>query len=62
MTDKHLVQTHSQMKHAGINLPEAHGTRKSLVTSMPLKKQKPQIQEKQVDKNRPKLGRDRAGM
>ena len=29
---------------------------------MPLEKQKPQIQGKQVDKNRPKLGRGRAGM
>ena len=29
---------------------------------MPIEKQKPQIQEKQVDKNRPELGRGRAGM
>ena len=29
---------------------------------MPIEKQKPQIQEKQVDKYRPKLGRCRAGM
>ena len=29
---------------------------------MPIEKQKPQIQEKQVDNNRPKLGRGRAGM
>ena len=62
MTDKYLVQTHSQMKATGINLPEVHGTRKTLITSMPLEKQKPQIQGKQVDKNRPKLGRGRAGM
>ena len=32
------------------------------VTNAPIEKQKPQIQEKQVDKNRPKLGRGRAGM
>ena len=50
------------MKGTGIILPEVHNTRKTLVTSMPLKKQKPQIQQKQVDKNRPKLGRGRAGM
>ena len=62
MTDKHLVQTRSQMKAAGISLPEVHITRKTLATSMPLEKQKPQIQGKQVDKNRPKLGRGRAGM
>ena len=32
-TDKYLVQTHSQTKATGINLPEVHGTRKTLVTS-----------------------------
>ena len=62
MTDKYLVQTCSQMKAAGIYLPEVHSTRKTLITSMALEKQKPQIQVKQVDKNRPKLGRGRAGM
>ena len=62
MTDIYLVQTHSQTKAAGINLPEVHGARKTLVRRMPLEKQKPQIQEKQVDKNRPMLGRGRAGM
>ena len=36
MTDKYLVQTHSQVKASGINLPEVHGARKTLVTSMPL--------------------------
>ena len=54
MTDKCLVQTCSQMKVTGIILPEVHNAKKTLVTSMPLEKQKPQIQEKQVDKNRPK--------
>ena len=29
---------------------------------MPIEKQKPQIQEKQVDKNKSKLGKGRAGM
>ena len=53
MTDKYLVQTCFQTKAAGIILPEVHGTRKVLVTRMPLEKQKPQIQEKWVDKNRP---------
>ena len=62
MIDKYFVQTHSEMKAAGINLPEVHSTRNTLVTSTPLEKQKPQIQGKQVDKNRPKLGRGRAGM
>ena len=41
MTDKYLVQTHSQTKATGISLPEIHGTRKTLITSMPLEKQNP---------------------
>ena len=52
-TDKYLVQMQSQMRATGVNLPEVHGTRKMIVTNMPIEKQKPQIQEKQVDKNRP---------
>ena len=62
ISDKYLVQTHSQTKAAGISLSEVHGTRKTLVTSMPIEKQKTQIQVKQIDKNRPKLGRGRGGM
>ena len=41
------------MRAAGVNLPEVQGTRKMVVTNTPIDKQKPQIQEKQVDKNRP---------
>ena len=33
-----------------------------ITVNTPIEKQKPQIQEKQVDKNRPKLGRGRTGM
>ena len=58
--DKYLVQMQSQTRATGVNLPEVHGTRNPIVTNMPIEKQKPQIQEKQVDKNRPKLGRGRA--
>ena len=61
-TDKYLVQMQSQMRAAGVNLLEVHGAKKTIVTNMPIEKQNPQIQEKQVDKNRPKLGRSRAGM
>ena len=50
------------MKAAGVSLPEVHSTRKMITVNMPIEKQKPLIQEKQVDKNRPKLGRGRAGM
>ena len=58
--DKYLVQMQSQTRTTGVNLPDVHGTRKMIVTNMPIEKQKPQIQEKQVDKNRLKLGRGRA--
>ena len=47
---------------AGVKLPKVHGTRKTISTHSPIEKQMPQIQEKQVDNNRPKLGRGRAGM
>ena len=50
------------MRAARVNLLEVHGAKKMIVTNMPIEKQKPQIQEKQVDKNRPKLGRGREGM
>ena len=46
----------------GVKLPEVHGTRKIILPHSPIGKQKPQIQERQVDNNRPKLGRGRAGM
>ena len=61
-TDRYLVQMQSQTKAAGVKLSEAHGTRKTIIVSTPIEKKKPQIQEKQVDNNRPKLGRGRAGM
>ena len=61
-TDKYLVQMQSQMRATVVNLQKVHVTRKTIVTNIPLEKQKPQIQEKQVDKNKPKLGRGRAGM
>ena len=47
---------------AGVKLPEVHNTRKTILIDSPIEKQKPQIQESQVDNNRPKLGRGRAGM
>ena len=62
MNDKYSVQTHSQTKATGISLPKVHCTKKTLVTNMPIEKQKPQIQATQVVKYRPKLGRGRAGM
>ena len=50
------------MKAAGVQLPEVHGARKTIAAHSPIEKQKPQIQEKQINNNRPKLGRGRAGM
>ena len=38
-----------------------HGTWKTILTHSPIEKEMPQIQERQVDNNRPKLGRGRAG-
>ena len=60
--DRYFVQTQSQTKTAGVKLPEVHGTRKTILTHSSIEKQKPQIQERQIDNNRPKLGRGRAGM
>ena len=60
--DRYLVQTWSQTKAAGVKLPEVHGTRKTISIHSPIEKQKPQVQERQVDNNGPKLGRGRAGM
>ena len=51
----------SQTKVAGVKLPEVHGARKTILIHSPIEKQKPQIQERKVDNNRPKLGRGRAG-
>ena len=52
----------SQTKVTGIILPEVHSTKKMLDTNVLPEKQKPQIHKKQVDKNRPRLGRGRAGI
>ena len=62
MIDRYLVQIKSQTNVAGAKLPGVHSTRKTIPIHCPIEKQKPQIQEKQVDNNRPKLGRGRAGM
>ena len=60
--DKYLVQTRLQKKETGITLPEVHCTKKTLDTNILPEKQKPQRQWEQVDKNRPRLGRGRAGI
>ena len=50
------------MKSSGVALPEVHDTKKILDTSILPEKQKPQIQNKQVDKDRPRLEQGRAGI
>ena len=59
---RYLFQTRLQTKVTGIKLPEVNGAKKMLDTNVLPENQKPQIHEKQVDKNRPRLGRHRAGI
>ena len=44
-TDKHLVQTQSQTKAAGVKLPEVHGARKTITINMPIEKKTPDTGE-----------------
>ena len=60
--DRYLGQMQSQTKEAGVKLPEVHGARKTIPIHSPIEKQKPQILERQVGNNKPKLGRGRVGM
>ena len=60
--DRYLVQTRLQTKAKGIMLPEVHSTKKTLDTNVLPEKQKPQIHGDQVNKNRPRLGKGRAGI
>ena len=41
--DKYLVQMQSQMRATGVNLPEVHAAKKTIVTNTPIEKQKSQI-------------------
>ena len=52
----------SETKVTGIMFPEVHGTKKILDMNVLPEKQKPQIHGEQVDRNRPWLGRGRAGI
>ena len=49
--DRYLAQMQSQTKAAEIKVPEVHSARKAIVTHSPIEKQKPKIQERQVDNN-----------
>ena len=48
------------MKSSGLALPEVHGTKKTLDTNILPEKPKPQLQNKQVVKNRPRIEQGRA--
>ena len=52
----------SETRATGITLPEVHSAKKTLDMNILPEKQKPQIHVKQVDKNRLRLGRGRAGI
>ena len=60
--EQYLVQTQLQTKSSGIALQEVHGAKKMLDTNVLSEKQKPQLQNKQVVKNRPRSGKGRAGI
>ena len=56
---QYLVQTQSQTKSSGIALPEVYSAKNTLDTNIIPEKQKPELQNKQVDENRPRLGQGR---
>ena len=58
----YLVQTPLQTKSSEIALPKVHGAKRMLDTNVLPEEQKPQLQNKQVDSNRPRLGQGRAGI
>ena len=69
--DRYLVQTRSQVKSSGINLPEIHGANKSLDPHIQPGKQRPfpSLPIQTVDKGppthpipRPRIGQGRAGL
>ena len=62
MKDRYLVQMHSQTKSRGIKLPEVHGVKKILDTSVLCEKQQLILQIKRNVENKPKLGQWRAGI
>ena len=59
--DKYMVQTRSQMKASGVELPEVHGSRKGLDPHMIPEKQTQPIARLEVDR-KPRIGQGRAGV
>ena len=59
--DRYMVQTRSQMKASGVELPEVHGSRKGLDPHRILERQTQPIARLEVDR-KPRIGQGRAGM
>ena len=59
--EKYMVQTRSQMKASGVQLPEVHGSRKRLDPHKIPEKQPQPIVGLEVEK-KPRLGHGRAGV
>ena len=59
--DKYMVQTRSQMKASGVELPEVHGSRKGLDPHRILERQTQPIARVEVDR-KPRIGQGRAGV
>ena len=60
-TEKYMIQTRSQMKASGVQLPEVHGSRKGLDLHKILEKQSQPMVRLSIEK-KPSLGQGRAGM
>ena len=61
---KYLVQTRSQAKFSGINLPGVHGVEKGLDPNIPTEKQviKQDTRVKEASQIKPRCGQGRAGL
>ena len=59
--EKYMVQTRSQMKASGVQLPEVHGSRKRLDPHKMSEKQPQPIVQLEVER-KPRLGQGRAGV
>ena len=59
--ERYMIQTRSQMKTSGVQLPEVHGSRKGLDPDKILEKQPQPIVRLSIEK-KPRLGQGRAGV
>ena len=59
--ERYMIQTRSQTKASGVQLPEVHGTRKGLDLHKILEKQLQPVENPDIEK-KPRLGQGRAGI